>query len=82
MQLFGSDFNDFAVAFGHRCYTNKVRLPADRLLVNVLLAGLSLIRGGKSGQRREGQSLTATEGNPRESATETKPPNNVFNGVR
>ena len=30
--------------------------------------------GGKSGQHREGQSLTATEGNLRESATETKPP--------
>jgi hypothetical protein len=28
---------------------------------------------GKSGQRRERQLLTATGGNPRESATETKP---------
>lgn len=29
---------------------------------------------GKSGQHREGQLLTATGGNSRESATETKPP--------
>ncbi len=30
--------------------------------------------GGKSGQYRARQLLTATRGNPRESATETKPP--------
>ena len=30
--------------------------------------------GGKSGQHREWQSLTATGGDPRESATETKLP--------
>lgn len=30
--------------------------------------------GGKSGRLREGQLLTATRGNSRESATETKPP--------
>lgn len=32
------------------------------------------MRGGKSGQRRTRQSLTATGGDPRESATETKLP--------
>jgi len=31
-------------------------------------------RGGKSGQHRTRQLLTATGGNPRESATETKLP--------
>lgn len=31
------------------------------------------MRGGKSGQRRERQLLTATEGDLRESATETIP---------
>ncbi len=30
--------------------------------------------GGKSGQHRTRQLLTATGGDPRESATETKPP--------
>lgn len=32
------------------------------------------VRGGKSGQHREVLLLTATEGNFRDSATETKPP--------
>jgi len=32
------------------------------------------MRGGKSGQHRERQLLTATGGDPRESATETIPP--------
>lgn len=43
----------------------RARLSADRRLARA---------GGKSGQRREGQLLTATGSNPRESATETKPP--------
>ncbi len=34
--------------------------------------------GGKSGQHRAGQLLTATEGNLRESATETKPPRSAW----
>ena len=38
------------------------------------------MRGGKSGQHRERQSLTATGGNPRESATETKLPNSSVLG--
>lgn len=46
-------------------YTCRARLSANRLRMSV---------GGKSGQRRERQSLTATGGNPRESATETKLP--------
>jgi len=33
-----------------------------------------LFAGGKSGLHRAGRSLTATRGDPRESATETTPP--------
>src|SRR5450759_4472606 len=59
--------------------TGQARWPR-RGRVAMLLGAREAPRRGKSGHRRAGRWLTASRGNPRESATESRPPAAPFEG--